>query len=157
MSAETAWWSFYLLADGVFTGARVRLVPYSASQLLACTPPGCGALAGEHDSQAVRIDLPTGELVAYQPPAPPDTSWQTWAWDAPTWRWVPTPTTAAVAADVRADRTQRLAACDWVVARATELAEPVPTAWATYRAALRDVPDQVGFPHTVTWPEPPAD
>jgi len=28
-------------------------------------------------------------------------------------------------------------------------------AWATYRQALRDVPSQAGFPHTITWPSEP--
>lgn len=30
------------------------------------------------------------------------------------------------------------------------------TAWATYRQALRDVPQQETFPTTVTWPEEPG-
>ena len=53
---------------------------------------------------------------------------------------------------VRADRNARLAACDW-----TQLADaPVDAAaWATYRAALRDVPQQEGFPWNVTWPDAP--
>lgn len=150
------WHSFYRLSDGVFTGAQVNLLPFSAEKLAACTPTGCGALEGQHDSQAVRLDLASNELVTYQPPAPADTDWQTWAWSAQAWRWVATPTTAALAAEVRAERGRRLTACDWVVARATELAEPVPTAWATYRAALRAVPEQAGFPATVDWPEPPT-
>lgn len=29
------------------------------------------------------------------------------------------------------------------------------TAWATYRQALRDIPDQEGFPSNITWPTPP--
>ena len=28
--------------------------------------------------------------------------------------------------------------------------------WATYRAALRDVPAQAGFPDTITWPTEPG-
>ena len=28
-------------------------------------------------------------------------------------------------------------------------------AWATYRQALRDVPEQDGFPEEVTWPSKP--
>ena len=53
---------------------------------------------------------------------------------------------------VRNERNGRLAACDW-----TQLADaPVDaTAWATYRQALRDVPDQPGFPWDVTWPIAP--
>ena len=29
------------------------------------------------------------------------------------------------------------------------------TAWAAYRQALLDVPQQAGFPNTVTWPVAP--
>jgi hypothetical protein len=59
----------------------------------------------------------------------------------------------AQAAAVRAERNQRLAACDW-----TQLADaPVSSfQWANYRQALRDVPSQVGFPWTVVWPTPPV-
>ena len=54
---------------------------------------------------------------------------------------------------VRLERNQRLAECDW-----TQLADaPVDAAvWATYRQALRDVPDQAGFPWNVTWPMKPV-
>lgn len=54
---------------------------------------------------------------------------------------------------VREDRNKRLAECDW-----TQLSDaPVDAAvWATYRQELRDVSAQPGFPHNVTWPEPPA-
>jgi hypothetical protein len=57
---------------------------------------------------------------------------------------------AEQAARVRAERNARLTACDW-----TQLADaPVDDlAWATYRADLRDVPAQAGFPWNVTWPE----
>jgi hypothetical protein len=54
---------------------------------------------------------------------------------------------------IRLERNQRLAECDW-----TQLADaPVDAAvWATYRQALRDVPDQTGFPWNVTWPMKPV-
>lgn len=60
---------------------------------------------------------------------------------------------AQQAASVRADRNARLAACDW-----TQLADaPVDSlAWANYRQALRDVPDQPGFPWEISWPTQPA-
>ena len=58
--------------------------------------------------------------------------------------------------DARQARMQRnhlLAASDW-----TQVVDaPVnQSAWAAYRQALRDVPDQAGFPNNITWPEPPA-
>jgi hypothetical protein len=60
---------------------------------------------------------------------------------------------AQKAVDVRAQRDRLLTACDW-----TQVADaPVDkTTWANYRQALRDVPEQNGFPLEVTWPEKPA-
>lgn len=55
----------------------------------------------------------------------------------------------------RAQRDALLSACDWVVVRAQELGEPVPEAWADYRQALRDVPQQEGFPENIDWPYAP--
>jgi len=59
---------------------------------------------------------------------------------------------AEQAKSVRSSRDEKLKDCDW-----TQVADaPVDKAvWATYRQALRDVPTQVGFPWTITWPESP--
>lgn len=107
------------------------------------------------DWQAMRVDLATGQVVDYQPPAPPDTEHETFAWDASIKRWVGTPTAAAHWQLVRAERDRRLSACDWVVARASERGEPVPIDWTVYRQALRDITDQPD-PLAIRWPEPPA-
>jgi hypothetical protein len=55
----------------------------------------------------------------------------------------------ATAAAIRAKRDRLLRASDW-----TQVADaPVDQeAWALYRQALRDVPEQAGFPGTVEWP-----
>ena len=60
--------------------------------------------------------------------------------------------TEAKAAEVRAERNEKLSASDW-----TQVADaPVDqAAWAAYRQALRDVPEQAGFPWSVVWPEKP--
>ena len=60
---------------------------------------------------------------------------------------------AEQAKNVRDQRNQKLAECDW-----TQLADaPVDqAAWSTYRQALRDVPAQAGFPWEVQWPDQPA-
>ncbi|GAB6940716.1 tail fiber assembly protein [Thermus brockianus] len=59
----------------------------------------------------------------------------------------------------RAERDRRLAETDWVVARAYERGEPVPEAWAAYRQALRDLPEQLTDEQVLSgeipWPEPP--
>lgn len=59
---------------------------------------------------------------------------------------------ARLAQKIRADRDQMLAASDW-----TQVADaPVnQLVWATYRQALRDMPQQGGFPHNVSWPSKP--
>jgi hypothetical protein len=56
------------------------------------------------------------------------------------------------AISVRAERSSLLTASDW-----TQVADaPVDqAAWASYRQALRDIPDQPGFPHNVAWPTKP--
>lgn len=54
---------------------------------------------------------------------------------------------------VRVDRTLRLQFCDWTQGK--DIDDSVSTPWAAYRQALRDVPDQEGFPWNVSWPETP--
>ena len=39
--------------------------------------------------------------------------------------------------------------------RWADLTSDEQTAWATYRTALLDVPQQSGFPSTITWPTAP--
>ena len=65
---------------------------------------------------------------------------------------------AALAAEVRADRDERLTEVDAVAGNAlrwSELDAETQAAWAAYRQALLDVPQQAGFPNTVTWPTKP--
>ena len=61
--------------------------------------------------------------------------------DARAWDWV------------RRERDRLLAASDW-----TQVADaPVDSAaWAVYRQALRDVPQDFDSPDDVVWPTPPA-
>jgi hypothetical protein len=56
------------------------------------------------------------------------------------------------AVEARAERNRLLSASDW-----TQVADaPVnQAAWAIYRQALRDIPEQSGFPHFVEWPITP--
>ena len=62
----------------------------------------------------------------------------------------------SAAASVRTQRDQLLADCDWVTIRARELGQSIPEDWYTYRGDLRQVPEQSGFPHDVTFPEKPG-
>lgn len=56
------------------------------------------------------------------------------------------------AKEIRAQRDALLAESDW-----TQVVDaPVnQDAWAEYRQALRDVPEQAGFPEDVIWPDAP--
>ena len=55
----------------------------------------------------------------------------------------------------RARRDNLLSQTDWVVTKALELGEEVPTVWKDYRQALRDITNQPGFPHNINWPTKP--
>ena len=56
------------------------------------------------------------------------------------------------AVQVRDERDALLAATDWMANSDVTLADN----WKTYRAALRDVPAQSGFPNSITWPTKPS-
>tara|TARA_Y100001937_G_scaffold55597_1_gene76578 strand:- start:6945 stop:7418 length:474 start_codon:yes stop_codon:yes gene_type:complete len=60
------------------------------------------------------------------------------------------------AANVRADRDRKLAACDWTVLTDSPLTTAKKTEWKTYRTALRDISAAEGFPHTMEWPTEPS-
>jgi hypothetical protein len=125
-------WYFYRLQDGVFTGGS-----YSGPERMLApnTPEGCAALPRTADpAETLRVDIETGELVAYEPPEPSE---------------------EAIAASARATRDGRLRDSDWVVVLASERARAMPKEWADYRQALRDVPQQPGFPSAIQWPAPP--
>jgi hypothetical protein len=66
------------------------------------------------------------------------------------------PTAEELAADLRAERDRRLAECDWTQMSDTPLDSDRREAWATYRQALRDVPQQGEFPDAVEWPVKPS-
>ena len=65
---------------------------------------------------------------------------------------------------LRVERDKRLAACDWVSAKATDTGVAVTTAWKTYRQALRDMTTQTPKLDTryeldltsVNWPTQPS-
>ena len=56
---------------------------------------------------------------------------------------------------LRRERNNRLAETDWVVTMHKELGTNIPTAWKTYRQALRDITDSATSLDDVTWPEKP--
>lgn len=65
----------------------------------------------------------------------------------------PLPSDDEVAAQVRAERNRLLAASDWT--QVGDVPDRIRFAWAAYRQALRDIPEQEGFPRDVAWPVKP--
>lgn len=65
---------------------------------------------------------------------------------------MPDPTNEQLASEARSTRDALLKGSDW-----TQLDDaPVNhQAWADYRQALRDIPEQAGFPADIKWPENP--
>ena len=55
----------------------------------------------------------------------------------------------------RAQRDQLLASTDWAVLPDSPLDGMSQTALKAYRQALRDVPQQEGFPNSISWPNMP--
>lgn len=64
---------------------------------------------------------------------------------------------ALVEAQVRARRDSLLAASDWTdtLSAKLRLGDDAYNLWQEYRQALRDVPQQQGFPSSVLWPVQP--
>jgi len=87
-----------------------------------------------HQIFAECVEGKWGPIAEYVPPAPP--------------------TEEEVAAQVRSQRDRLLAKTDWT--QAADVPQATKDKWAPYRQALRDVPQQEGFPYNVTWPTPPA-
>lgn len=77
-------------------------------------------------------------------------------WDGERMYWRDMRSSAQKAAEARLRRDRELAACDWVSVRAFDLAQAVPSAWAAYRQALRDLTEQAGFPDAIEWPTAPG-
>ena len=65
---------------------------------------------------------------------------------------VPEPTSEQQKMQIRAQRNLLLTQCDWTQLPDAPLTAEQKQAWAEYRQALRDVPEQAGFPENVAWP-----
>lgn len=58
--------------------------------------------------------------------------------------------------DLRIERKKRLDESDWTQFETTPLSAEKKAEWATYRQALRDLPDTVTNPQSFEWPVPPS-
>ena len=65
---------------------------------------------------------------------------------------VVTAANAEVATRNRAERDKRLASCDWIVTKALEAGGSVPSAWVTYRTALRNITAHSNWPN-INYPD----
>lgn len=65
---------------------------------------------------------------------------------------VPEPTEEQQKMQIRAQRNLLLTQCDWTQLPDAPLTTEQKQAWAEYRQALRDIPEQAGFPENVAWP-----
>lgn len=61
----------------------------------------------------------------------------------------------SLGAGARKHRNSLLASCDWTQLADAPLTETEKAAWVAYRQALRDVPEQQGFPSVISWPVRP--
>lgn len=69
----------------------------------------------------------------------------------------PCPTQAeALAEEARAKRDALLAASDWTQVLDAPIDADTREAYRVYRQALRDIPEQTGFPGTIDWPVEPV-
>lgn len=60
-----------------------------------------------------------------------------------------------LAASARQKRDRLIAATDYLVTPDYPISDDRLAKVKTYRQALRDIPEQAGFPRTITWPEKP--
>ncbi len=58
---------------------------------------------------------------------------------------------------IRFTRDELLKACDYIIMPDYPISDAKKQEWVSYRQALRDIPEQSGFPKNITWPEKPED
>lgn len=101
----------------------------------------------------MRVDINSMQLVSM---GDPPSLYHQFDYEIMEWSDVRTAQEIFVSAEaaVRERRSELLKQSDW-----TQLPDvPLATreAWATYRQILRDITEQEGYPHTVTWPVEPV-
>lgn len=69
---------------------------------------------------------------------------------------IPAPTTEELAAQARSQRDALIGATDYLMATDYPLTDEKRQELTVYRQALRDVPEQSGFPTEIAWPTKPS-
>lgn len=57
---------------------------------------------------------------------------------------------------IRSIRSDLLRSTDWTQMSDSPMSTDIKAMWASYRQALRDIPEQVSFPSDVVWPVEPS-
>lgn len=145
-------WSFYEANTGefapfVYTGRE--------NTLAINTPDGYVAVPGVFSHTRHRMNIESMTVEDFVPDSPGDSELIRYEWDPVSWAWVSKPTILSVANNARMLRDSLLGGCDWTQIPDAALTEQQKEDWRSYRQALRDVPDQAGFPNEIIWPEPP--
>lgn len=109
--------------------------------------PGCVAL---NDEQAAVFFEYNGFVAVEDGVVTPNAE----AWEE--WKAELAEASKTTAEEVRAERDKRLAETDWTQVLDAPLSEESREAFRVYRQALRDIPDQDGFPAYVVWPDMPV-
>jgi hypothetical protein len=143
----------YSLQSGQFTGRALR---GPEDWCMRQVEVGFALHFGEIDWRRSRVDLETDELIATQPAKPADTEETVYTWSEQADDWIGSPTFAKLDRDARAKRDELLKSSDWITLRSADTGQPIPPEWSTYRAALRDITTQSGYPTTIEWPEAPT-
>lgn len=142
-------WTLYDAATGMI---RPGALTCSDAQIAANVPEGYAALEGAFDPLSQAVDLNTGQVVDYQPPAPADDELRTWAWDAETKRWAAQPTLAALKdAKLAEIKAAREAAIDAPKATSFGTFDATPEARANIAAvvAIAQTAAKHGYPSNV--------
>lgn len=122
---------------------------------LATVPEGCALVPEDLDTSPfykymgfVSLTIRDGVVTALEPN---EDAYAAWLAEHP-----PEDPDAALAAEVRAQRDKLLAETDWTQVLDAPVSAALQEEYRNYRQALRDVPEQPGFPEEIVWPELPA-
>lgn len=135
---------------------RFTLIETATGRVLASgDADDTSLLAGPGETLMEGVRHPDGWIEAGTFHAMPPRASPTDQFDWEAKQWIDPRRDADFARAARQQRNLLLQACDWTQGADTPLAPSLQAEWAAYRSALRQVPEQPGFPRSIAWPEPP--
>lgn len=140
-----------ILRSGICTDPKTQVINITEAVIEAISIPG-------------QSYVKNGMVIDYPNPAPEN--WFEWDLESETWVNLLTPDEQAEAEQqllevqfrmLRSERDQLLFASDWAETPSAErrLSPELFEAWASYRQALRDLPQITADPSRPVWPTPP--